>query len=84
MGESQHDIYDFKIMPKNLWEKWHMYTICLKVVVFNGSIKMKNLYLDLLQRLIIGAFTGYVTFEKRWDIEATCPFTDSAFRTCRI
>ena len=71
MGESQHDMYALKTMPKNLWEKWHMYTICLKVVVFYGSIKMKNFYLDLLQRLTIGEFTGYVTFEKRWDPEAT-------------
>ena len=83
MGESQHDMYALKTMPKNLWEKWHMYTVFLKVVVLNGSIKMKNFYLDLLHRLTIGAFTRYVTFEKRWDPEATWPFTDSTFRTCR-
>ena len=29
------------------------------------DIKMKNFYLDLFQRLTAGAFTGYVTFEKR-------------------
>ena len=35
------------------------------------DIKMKNFYLDLLQRLAVGAFTGYDTFEKRGDPEAT-------------
>ena len=28
------------------------------------DIKMKNFYLDLFQSLNVGAFTGYVTFEK--------------------
>ena len=28
------------------------------------DITMKNFYLDFFQRLTIGAFTGYVTFEK--------------------
>ena len=28
------------------------------------DMKMKNFYLDLLQRLTVGAFTKYVTFEK--------------------
>ena len=46
-------------------------------------MKMKNFYLDLLQRLTVGAFTGYVTFEKILDPEATWLFTDSAFRTSR-
>ena len=36
MGESQHDMYALKTLPKNLWEKWHMYTVCLKVVEVNG------------------------------------------------
>ena len=47
------------------------------------DITMKNLYLDLFQRLIVGAFTGYVTFEKGRDPETTWPFTNSSFRTCR-
>ena len=28
------------------------------------DITMKNFYLDMFQRLTVGAFTGYVTFEK--------------------
>ena len=47
------------------------------------DIKMKNLYLDLFQRLTVGAFTRYVTFQKRRDPKSTWPFTDSAFRACR-
>ena len=35
------------------------------------DIKMKKLYLDLFQRLTVGAFTRYVTFHKIWDPEAT-------------
>ena len=49
-----------------------MYTIFLNVVEVM-DIKMNNFYLDLLQRLIVGAYTGYVTFDKRWDTEATGP-----------
>ena len=30
------------------------------------DIKMKKFYLDMLQILTVGEFTGYVTFEKRW------------------
>ena len=47
------------------------------------DIKMKNLYLDLLQILTVGAFTRYLTFQKRRDPEATWPLTDSTFRTYR-
>ena len=36
MGERQHDMYALKDFPKNLWEKWHMYTVCLKVVEVYG------------------------------------------------
>ena len=28
------------------------------------DIAMKKFYLDMFQRLIVGSFTGYVTFEK--------------------
>ena len=36
MAESQHDMYALKNFPNNLWDKWHMYTVFLKVVVFYG------------------------------------------------
>ena len=36
MGENQHDMYALKTLPKNLWEKWHMYIVFLKVVEVNG------------------------------------------------
>ena len=60
----------FKVFLKSLWEKWHMNVrndTCTRFALKWFSlmdIKMKNFYLDLFQRLTVGEFTRYVTFEK--------------------